>query len=94
MKLPRFTESRLMVAVAMVAIALAACLWMHARAASLRRAAQGYRERLAEYRRPAPRRHVPSPRVIAYYMRMVEKCEPAARRPWLPVEPDAPEPEE
>jgi hypothetical protein len=45
---------------------------------------------ILEPRRPPP---APDPRKAAYYDAMAQKWWKAAESPWLPVEPDPPEPE-
>jgi hypothetical protein len=106
MKLPRFTVRRLMVAVAIVAIMLGVGA-ATARLFGLSRAYQ-YRARefaelqattdpafplptgvtalnIPEYRLRCDRRRV-------WMMAMEKKYESAARYPWLPIEPDMPDP--
>ena len=80
---PRFTVRRLMVAVAIVATVMApgAILWR--RSADLARRGREHDRRAAE---------CASTYLSGYHERLAEKYATAARRPWLPVEPDPPEP--
>jgi hypothetical protein len=102
MKPPRFTVRRLMVAVAIVALALTVYAGIERRRARLQRVAQHHWEEVAAnsvvqadanrtiYRASASFRN----RQLAnYHVNLANKYANAARYPWLPVAPDPPEPE-
>src|SRR5437899_845604 len=101
MRLPRMTTRRWMVAVAVVALACATTVlvmdrkkrftrisWEHAGAfpplsfVDLIVATESERERLGAW----------GQRVTAWHKEMAQKYHYASRHPWLPVEPDPPEP--
>jgi hypothetical protein len=98
MQFPRMTTRRWMVAVAVVALLLGGIVGVY----RLRRWHDGFVYRaqwhsrivvtLRTRWRVAPNDPVP-PRLIVYYRSLASKYQHAARYPWLPVEPDPPEPE-
>jgi hypothetical protein len=103
MRLPRFrfTIGRLMVAVAILALALTIYVGIERRRAWLQRLAQYHWEKVAAnsvvqadadrtiYRASASLRN----RQLAHYhVNLANKYANAARYPWLPVSPDPPEP--
>jgi hypothetical protein len=99
---PRFTVRRLMVVVAILALALTVYAGIERRRARLQRVAQHHWEKAAAnsvvqadanrtiYRASASLRN----RQLAHYhVNLAYKYANAARYPWLPVAPDPPEPE-
>lgn len=97
MRMPRvrFTVRRMMVPVAVVALALGMCIWDH----RMRRVSVAYELRGLSYRkRSGPRPRFPAlipPPLSArerWDAEMAEKYRRAARYPWLPVAPDPPYP--
>jgi hypothetical protein len=100
----RFTVRRMMVAVAIVGGILAAWIELrrlrveytvrgalHAMKANIYTYGEWPHSRVIfEPRRPPP---APDARKVAYYDAMAQKWWNAAERPWLPVEPDPPDPE-
>jgi hypothetical protein len=100
MKLPRFTVRRLMVAVAIVGLTLGFEVIRRRRVAFLEIArlndntASVLRSELSESDEPGPHGDPITMRRLADYCdAMRKKYELAARYPWLPVEPDPPEPQ-
>jgi hypothetical protein len=98
----RFTLKRMMVAVAVVALAIAAVRWersMEAVSAEYSRRALAHRAKVADdhlamLRSPSdPRAAGLFERRKAYRGAMAEKWNRAALYPWAPVAPDPPEPE-
>jgi hypothetical protein len=89
-KFPRFTVRWLMVAVAIVAVGFGLLLWMQRRAAN-------FRDREARHLQAwltfLPYLASNPPAKATYHWNLVGKYNHAARYPWLPVEPDTPEPE-
>jgi hypothetical protein len=104
MRLPRMTTRRLMAAVAYLAIPLAFLIAMDRRVTRFVRAAEYHKEQVALLGRLGREEHLgggsvrgiaPPPKAIRareYHSRMAENYRHAARYPWLPVEPDPPEP--
>jgi hypothetical protein len=101
---PRFTVLRLMIVVAIVALAAAVlvrvatpwCDWSERRAAEfgeLERYHGGVRWTWDWRVRQGPGSGQATAQVKSYHMAMAAKYEWAARYPWLPVWPDPPEPE-
>jgi hypothetical protein len=97
----RYTLKRMMVAVAVVALAIAAVRWersMEALSAEYSRHALAHRAKVADDHlamlRPSsdPRAAELFERREAYRRAMAEKWNRAALFPWLPVEPDPPRP--
>jgi hypothetical protein len=86
MKLPRFTIRRMMVGVAILGLSLG--FLAERRARFLRIAAR--HEESSRFYRLYPGFYIPSG--AFYDIEMELKYERAARYPWLPVEPDPPEP--
>jgi hypothetical protein len=93
----RFTVRRLMVAVAIIALALGVYCWttlLRDRAARCRRLAVGYE--IDEQLYGDPRIGPPDPAARAVIVRHVaglrRKYDRAARYPWLPIERDPPDP--
>ena len=94
----RFTVQRIMLAVAIVAVLLGGLrLWWLS--ADYRALAEVHHQKAEEvvrgtYAGPGGFYHVewPSPNK-EYHLRLKAKYERAASRPWLPVEPDPPEPQ-
>ena len=101
MKLPRFTVRRLMVHVAILALAMAfldnvAMPWAARRSEEFRELGQYHRGvswTIHPVDRNRRRAGWNSARLLEYHARMAEKYDRAARFPWLPVAPDPPEPE-
>lgn len=101
MPLPRMTTRRWMIAVAIMGVLMAAEAtrrrWAEL-SAEYRQAATLHRALTEVYRSGA---HLDSRvedpadtlRLVAHQLRLAEKYERAAQRPWLPVPPDPPEPE-
>jgi hypothetical protein len=96
MRLPRvrFTVRRMMVAVAVVAVATFAfrLLWL---SEAYRRRAQEYSWSVfgaMEYSPHDAQGTARRERLINHYRSLAEKYAHAANRPWLPVEPDPTEP--
>ncbi len=101
----RFTVRRLMVAVALAAVAIGGVAWV----ARVERLASEYRRQYARHSAEVQRygeeaskalglgggreRHVRASRLAAYHARLESKYGRAAHNPWLPVEPDPPPPE-
>ena len=97
MRLPRMTMCRWMIAVVLAVLVI----W----AARLLLLSSAYRERARQYQLAAlgatqilmgpngSHSGRPSAAYSLWAERMAEKCLRAARSPWLPVEPDLPEPE-
>jgi hypothetical protein len=102
MRLPRFTVRRLMVAVAIVGVLLAAVLGLERRREWLRRLSQRHESRAmvcdmekligAMNRQPATWLANRQAR-LEYHKSLARKYRQAASHPWLPVAPDPPEPE-
>jgi hypothetical protein len=95
MKLPRvrFTVRRLMVAVVIVGLMLGLGAWMARRSAEFRKRAESHMRTVRvmySIGRWKPRGFDRN----AWAWRMGEKYAYAASHPWLPVEPDPPEPTE
>jgi hypothetical protein len=98
----RFTIRRMMVVVAVIALLLGAAAILR-RQAHLQQLADYHAETARQLRsshgsiiRPdGAYVHVPltPPRLADYHEDLARKYERAARYPWLPVEPDPPEPE-
>ena len=87
---PSLTVGRLMFGVAIAGLALGWSAWMHRRAALFEAEAARHLEVWLTHSPTSPTRPDPRP---AYHAEMSAKYEWAARHPWLPVEPDLPEPE-
>jgi len=85
----RFTIRRMMVAVAVVAIVFAWSAWMGRRAARFRSLWAEHINKVGMISSPKPWPHEVQG---IYHLKMGEKYRVAALRPWLPVEPDPPEP--
>jgi hypothetical protein len=85
----RFTLRRMMVAVAVVAIGLGVVDWIGRRAARFRALWAYHINRVGLVSSPNPWPHEVQG---IYHLKMGEKYRVAALRPWLPVEPDPPEP--
>jgi hypothetical protein len=86
----RFPVRRMMVAVVIVAIGLGLSRWMQRRAANFRYLAAYHTEAWLAFL-PYPVSHPPA-RATCHWD-LAGKYNYAARRPWLPVAPDPPEPE-
>ena len=96
MKLPRvrFTVRRMMIAVMITAV----LIW----AERLRRLSKGYEERAeslgwevfgaSEYSPHGPEDAAHQRALVNHYRMLEDKYNRASKRPWLPVEPDPPEP--
>jgi hypothetical protein len=98
MRLPRMTTRRWLIAVAVVAVALAASIVIERRRHHFRTLAE--RHSSAELSCLGLAGRLDSPALAASWKRKAERCarlaqkyRRAARYPWLPVEPDPPEPE-
>ena len=85
----RFTIRRMMVAVAVVAIWFGWSRWMEKRAAQFRSLYVYHINRVGPISSPKPR---PDEAQGFCHLAMGEKYRVAALWPWLPVEPDPPEP--
>ena len=85
----RFTVRRMMVAVAIVAIYFGWSRWMERRSARFKALWVDHINKVGEISSPKPR---PDEVQGTYHLKMGEKYRVAALRPWLPVEPDPPEP--
>lgn len=85
----RFTVRRMMAAVFVVAIGFSLVAWIGRRAARFRALYVGHINKVGVVSSPNP-----SPHEVQgiYHLKMGEKYRLAALRPWLPVEPDPPEP--
>jgi hypothetical protein len=92
---PRFTVRRLMVAVAIAATTLGMAQWMARRASRFGQLASDYchQAELNEQMWAVGNRTYPLDVWAGHQRRLQHKYEHAARRPWLPVAPDPPEPE-
>jgi hypothetical protein len=91
LRLPRFTVRRLMIAVAIAALALGLVQSMGRRSAAFRLKA---REHEGTFKTLiGPNTTFPVSPATAHHRLMAEKYRLAARHPWLPVCPDPPEPE-
>jgi hypothetical protein len=104
---PRLTVRRMMIAVAIVGLLLGALVaaraWMEDRRRRFDDLATWHFQQVSQYQTPYFGGGGPSELVreyeakygskIAYHKRMNAKYVRAYRRPWLPVEPDPPEPE-
>jgi hypothetical protein len=84
----RFTIRRLMVAVAIVAIYFGWSRWMERRSDRFRSLWIEHLYKFVEISSPKPLDEVQG----YYHFKMGEKYRAAMNRPWLPVEPDPPEP--
>jgi hypothetical protein len=101
MHLPRMTTRRLMIAVAAIGLTLGGAVEVYRLAYRLRLRYDDFLDRAQwhsgiVFTWNAGWRNTPSgatSRRIAYHAAMAEKYRQAARRPWLPVEPDPPPPE-
>jgi hypothetical protein len=93
---PRFTVLRLMLVVAIVAVVLGARSWYEGRSARFREMARRYSKSWLENAdivvgdRESDETQA---RRSEHHRAMWEKYLRASRQPWLPVEPDPPEPE-
>jgi hypothetical protein len=85
---PRFTVRRLMVAVAIVGMGLGFCGWMSRRAEAFQARATSHAS-LAFRASVADRVDI---RLMEHHRDLAFKYSRASRCPWLPVEPDPPEP--
>ena len=85
----RFTIRRMLVAIAVVAVYLGWSRWMERRSERFRALWIEHINKVGEISSPKP-----SPREVQgyYHLKMGEKYKSAMNRPWLPVEPDPPEP--
>jgi hypothetical protein len=104
MRPPRMTTRRWMIAVALVAVPLAVATELgRRRSEDLRRAAyHAYQGRyggsvfgdgvVLRFAPKAGKPDITSVAKIEHHARLAEKYQYAARYPWLPVEPDPPEP--
>jgi hypothetical protein len=99
--MPRFTVRRLMIAVAIIGLALALAVMLK-RSGEFRALAEKqayYEAGSLAYADDArgeggdPQRVARGEQMAAYHRALKAKYERAARYPWLPVEPDPPEPE-
>jgi hypothetical protein len=95
MKFPRITTRRLMIAVAVIAVAFAAVLLLHRRSMYLVRAQQSrtneeWYESFAQ--QSAPDAASDARETKAFYARLRAKYEQAASHPWITIEPDTPPP--
>jgi hypothetical protein len=91
MRMPRvrFTVRWMMVAIAVVAIYFGWSRWMERRSERFRALWIEHINKVGEISSPKPSPH----EVQGYYhLKMGEKYRAAMNRPWLPVEPDPPEP--
>jgi hypothetical protein len=107
LRLPRvrLTVRRMMVAVALIALPLAALGEIQRRRAAYLRVADSHYSRLTNdtnrlgrgigpyFISPVTTGNPREDRLITYRVQMIDKYVDAARRPWLPVPPDPPEPE-
>ena len=84
----RVTVLRLMAMVAVVALGLGIVAWMGRRSAWLRAESVRHIKEAAGAASGGPSAR------INFHLEMFEKYRRAASHPWLPVEPDPPEPEE
>jgi hypothetical protein len=91
MRLPRvrFTLRRMMLVVAVVAIHFGLTAWMERRATQFRALYADHINKVGVVSSPKPWPHEVQG---IYHLAMGEKYRVAALRPWLPVEPDPPEP--
>jgi hypothetical protein len=106
MRLPRvrFTVRRLMIMSAVVAVSFAAWIETKRRSVEYEIRAMDHALKASVYKgnstRPDTWVHLeldrppppPDPAMLAYHAAMASKWSDAASRPWLPVEPDPPEP--
>lgn len=98
----RFTVRRMMVAVAVAALTLGVIVGLQNRHQRFRRIAEDHRSRMIAWeevgRSEATRKRFDlsgqqvSLAAHHWHLQMAENYEHAARRPWLPVAPDPPEP--
>lgn len=86
MRLPRFTVRRLMVLVGLSAVLFGLNDWMRHRSAAFRLKNEKHFLMWTAY---PPNSRTPK---SEYHRQMTSKYWEAARRPWLPVAPDPPEP--
>jgi hypothetical protein len=93
MRLPRMTTRRWMIAVAAVALACAVRVALNERSRRFTRIAQGYDDIFIGRSGPISiLRDRKLVETIKWRLKMGRKYRRAARYPWLPVEPDPPEP--
>jgi hypothetical protein len=100
MQVPRFTIRWMMVLVASVGLTLGSIAWLGRRSEDFRRTAKRHELALRGLYQPAANadgEHLAIPEVpygprYDYHAALKQKYERAARNPWLPVEPDPPEP--
>jgi hypothetical protein len=83
---PRFSVRRMMVVVAIVGIALGLDAWKASRAAFFGQKGAGHMQAWLRLPTDAPLSKT------RYHLRLASKYYRAYRSPWLPVEPDPPEP--
>ena len=88
----RFTIRRLMVAVAVVAIYFGWSRWMERRSERFRALWIDHINKVGEISSPKPELLRPHEVQGYYHLKIGEKYRAAMNRPWLPVEPDPPEP--
>ncbi len=94
MRRPRFTVRTLMIAVAVFAGGTSILLGLRNRKREFRAYVQIHRADAARLiRQHHPRDSALLQRRVEHHLKMGVKYERAARYPWLPVEPDPPEPE-
>ena len=97
MRLPRFrfTIRRMMVLVAVVAIIVALTLRMAARHHMMIIHIQSWGENRGFSHNPnlAPAEQARALRRVKHHWELIGKYQRAARYPWLPIEPDPPEPD-
>jgi hypothetical protein len=89
MRLPRMTTRRWMIAVATVGLAMGLLAAFRQRAEGFARLSEAHLRAAADLH--PPRKHGRIPRAD-WHALLGEKYRQAARYPWLPVEPDPPEP--
>jgi hypothetical protein len=89
---PRFTVRRLMIAVAIAALALGLVEWIGCRSATFRLKAREHERTFKTL--IGPNTMFPVSPATDHHRLMAEKYRLAARSPWLPVEPDPPEPKD
>jgi hypothetical protein len=89
MKFPRFTTRHLLSLIALADLALGFTAWMERRAVAFRALADFHAERSRQVSYAC---RINS-KLLEYHEALAGKYKTAAERPWMPVEPDAPEPE-
>jgi hypothetical protein len=88
----RFTIRRMLVAIAVVAVYLGWSRWMERRSERFRALWIDHIDKVGTISSPKPALLSPHEVQGYYHLKMGEKYRAAMNRPWLPVEPDPPEP--